>query len=87
MYYNPRLILSKHITTKWYLHDQAFVESTVDIFYATGRGKNVTIKVEFSADPSVPLSEPVDPTDLISIDKFKTSQVVIRSDSFHLVMM
>ena len=63
------------------------MESTVDIFYSTGRGKNVTIKVEFSADPSVPLSEPVDPTDLISIDKFKTSQVVIRSDSFHLVMM
>ena len=33
-------------------------------------------KVEFAADPSMPLSEPVEPTDLISIDKFKTSQVI-----------
>jgi hypothetical protein len=57
------------------MHDQAFVESTVDIFYATGRSKNVVIKIDFSADPSVSLSQPVDASDLISIDKFKISQV------------
>ena len=37
------------------VHVQHFVESTVDIFYATARGKNITIKVNFSpADPSNP---------------------------------
>ena len=35
------------------VHVQHFVESTVDIFYATARGKNITIKVGISpADPS-----------------------------------
>ena len=57
------------------MHNQAFVESTLDIFYATGRSKNVDIKIDFSADPAVPLSKPVDASDLISIDKFKISQV------------
>ena len=34
------------------VHVQHFVESTVDIFYATAKGKNITIKVDFSsADP------------------------------------
>ena len=30
---------------------QHFLESTVDIFYATARGKNITIKVEDFFDP------------------------------------
>ena len=67
------------------VHVQSFVEGTVDIFYATGRSKNVTIKIDFSANPLVPLSKPVDAIDLISIDKFKISQVIIRYDLIQLI--
>jgi signal transduction histidine kinase len=41
----------------------------------THRGKSIAIKMEL-CDPSVDSSLSVDPTDLLSIDKFKMSQVL-----------
>ena len=54
---------------------ESFIDSCLSIFHTPARGKDITIKMEL-CDESVKSSLPVDSTDLLSIDKFKMSQVV-----------
>ena len=54
---------------------ESFVDSVVSIFHTPARGKDITIKMEL-CDESIPSSADVLKTDLISIDKFKMSQVL-----------
>ena len=54
---------------------ESFVDSCVSIFHTPARGKDITIKMELS-DESIESSISVNKTDLLSIDKFKMSQVL-----------
>ena len=54
---------------------ESFVDSVVSIFHTPARGKDITIKMELS-DETVASSEGVNKSDLLSIDKFKMSQVL-----------
>ena len=54
---------------------ESFVDSCVSIFHTPARGKDITIKMEL-CDESVESSIGVNKTDLLSIDKFKMSQVL-----------
>ena len=54
---------------------ESFVDSCVSIFHTPARGKDITIKMEL-CDESVDSSIGVNKTDLLSIDKFKMSQVL-----------
>ena len=54
---------------------ESFVDSVVSIFHTPACGKDITIKMEL-CDESVASSEGVNKTDLLSIDKFKMSQVL-----------
>ena len=54
---------------------ESFIDSCVSIFHTPARGKDVTIKLEL-CDQSEDASLSVKTTDLISIDKFKMSQVL-----------